>query len=391
TTGDAGREHGTGAVLADRHGQHARAGAVGLAAVERDVVAVIAGLAREVLDVAVAAGRGLAGVDAAVLIVDVAVVAVLHADPDDPVTAARGRAGVEAAVGVDPVAVVALLTGLHDAVAAAGQAAGVGALVVVDVVAVVAALARIDDAVTTHGLGLVAIAVAGLTITITVAVAGLTITVAVSRIAIAITVAGLTVAVAGLTVAVAGVTVAVARIAIAITGLRASHLDAKAIDAGLTLGADRSADALGRPIVACDRRVTARRSEHQRKSSCDYLRTTKHSSRILSERERPLQVVVESVHRDRRRRHLARVVAHAVGVAVAEPSVAPVTPAAHALILQHGAQVGVRAAAGREEVDEPAELEIRGRHLTGLVADAVGVAVAELPLTVGAPAADLAV
>src|SRR5690606_3960244 len=43
TAGDPGREHGAGTVLGVRHGQHARAGAVGLAAVACDLVAVVAG------------------------------------------------------------------------------------------------------------------------------------------------------------------------------------------------------------------------------------------------------------------------------------------------------------------------------------------------------------
>ena len=106
----------------------------------------------------VAAARQLAGRQAGVVGVAVAVVAGLK--PLVPfrqiqalraVTTAGGGAGVQAGVKVIAVAVVALLVALPDrAVAAAGWAAGVGARVGIDLVAVVADLAhlRLNLAVT---------------------------------------------------------------------------------------------------------------------------------------------------------------------------------------------------------------------------------------------------
>ena len=159
-----------------------REGAVVLAAVAHDIVAVVAVLdplpdeaiatdgvdaagdaAVGVLGVAVvallvvgplepvAAARVLAGRRTVVGVVGVSVVALLESQPHVAVTAARWGAGVEAAVRVVRVAVVALLEALDHAVAAVFRDTAVVALVVVDVVAVVAAFVGTHVAVTALG------------------------------------------------------------------------------------------------------------------------------------------------------------------------------------------------------------------------------------------------
>ena len=115
-----------------------RRGAVGVAELRLDLV--VAGLLGGHVDHAVAAHRcsavEVAGQGLAL------VVAGLDVDLDRPVAARGSDAGLQARVVVVLVAVVAVLAPLHDRVAAGRQRAAVRAGVVVDVVAVVVYVAR---------------------------------------------------------------------------------------------------------------------------------------------------------------------------------------------------------------------------------------------------------